>query len=46
MDLAWAPDGLTLLAASTDGSIATLQFTTSDLAPLASKKVSKELLLV
>lgn len=38
VDLAWAPDGLTLLAASTDGSVATLQFTTSDLAPLASRK--------
>ena len=40
VDLAWAPDGLTLLATSTDGTIAALQFTTDDLAPLASKKVS------
>jgi hypothetical protein len=39
VDLAWAPDGLTLLATSTDGTIAALQFTTDDLAPLASKKV-------
>ena len=39
MDLAWAPDGLTLLATSTDGTIASLQFTADDLAPLASKKV-------
>lgn len=41
VDLSWAPDGLTLLAASTDGSITSLQFTTEDLAPLASKKVGQ-----
>ncbi len=41
VDLAWAPDGLTLLATSTDGTIAVLQFTADDLAPLASKKVRR-----
>lgn len=41
VDLSWAPDGLTLLAASTDGTITALQFTTADLAPLASKKVRR-----
>lgn len=39
VDLAWAADGLTLLAASTDGSVTLLQFATSDLALLASKQV-------
>ena len=39
VDLAWATDGLTLLAASTDGTIALLHFREEDLAPVATQKV-------